>query len=70
VNLLRTFRKLLLGETWVLPVGIAVLLLGSGLVLRPLDETLWHDAGGAVLAIVVIALLVWAIARGARPRKR
>lgn len=69
MSVLRTLRKLLLGETWTLPVGIAVLLLAGGLVLRPLDRGLWHDAGGVVLVLVVVGLLVRAIALGARPRR-
>lgn len=70
MSLLRTLRKLVLGETWVLPIGVAVLMLASGLVLRPLDRGLWHDLGAVVLVVAVVGLLVWAIARGAGPRRR
>lgn len=70
MSVLRALRKLLLGETWTLPIGVALTIGVPGLALRPLDRTLWHDAGAAVLVVVVVLLLVWSVARGARPRKR
>jgi len=33
MSLLRTLKKLVLGETWILPCGIAALLIGVALVL-------------------------------------
>jgi hypothetical protein len=53
---LRTLKKLLLGETWILPIGIAVTLAG-GAVLRALAGDIWEHAGGfAMLAGVLVAL--------------
>ena len=57
-------RKLLFGETWLLPGGIAALLLTSGLVLKPLLGDAWEDAGGALLLAGVLSLLVVAVRRG------
>jgi hypothetical protein len=67
MSVLRTLKKLVLGETWILPLGlvvaVAVSLLGRAL----LDDT-WHAAGGFVLLAGVACVLVTAVAAGARPR--
>jgi hypothetical protein len=58
--MIRTLRKLILGETWVLPIGVA-LAVGAAGVLRAVagEHGWWHDAGGFVLlGLVVVALLV------------
>ena len=58
--MIRTLRKLVLGETWTLPIGVAVAVGAAG-VLRALagDGGWWRDAGGFVLlALIVLALLV------------
>jgi hypothetical protein len=57
---IRTVRKLVLGETWTLPFGVAVAVGCCG-VLSALagDAAWWRDAGGFVLlALVLVALLV------------
>jgi hypothetical protein len=49
-------RKLILGETWALPVAVG-LLLALGLVLRAVARDFWSDAGGfLLLAGAVLAL--------------
>jgi len=66
---IRTLRKLVLGETWTLPIGVAVAV-GCAGVLRALagDATWWRDGGGFVLlALVLLALLV-AVGRPSRGR--
>ena len=66
--MIRTLRKLVLGETWVLPIGVAVAV-GACAILEAVagDAEWWRDGGGFVLlALVVLALLV---AVG-RPRRR
>ena len=66
--MIATLRKLVLGETWSLPIGVA-LAVGAAAVLRATagDHGWWRDAGGFVLlGLVVMALLV---AVG-RPRRR
>ena len=53
---MRALRKLLLGETWALPVAVAVLVVAA-LVLRAVARDVWDDAGGfLLLAGAVIAL--------------
>jgi hypothetical protein len=60
-------RKLILGETWTLPLAVAVALLCAG-VLRALDGThgWWHEAGGFVLLALVLAGLALSL----RPARR
>jgi hypothetical protein len=65
---MRTLKTLVLGETWVLPLGIAAVLALGGLVLRPLAPALWHDAGGFVLLAGVLSVLVFSVARTATRR--
>jgi len=63
-------RKLVLGETWALPLGVG-LVLALGLVLDAAfgDDRWWHDAGGFVLlAGVLVALSVSLPRRGSRDR--
>ena len=63
---MRQLRKLVLGETWALPLGVLVTLV-AGLVLDALegDDAWWQHAGGfVILALVVGALTV------ALPRRR
>jgi len=51
-------RKLVLGETWTLPLGVAATL-AVGLALDAVGPAWWHRAGGFVLlagAIVTLAL--------------
>ena len=67
MTVLRTLRKLVLGETWTLPLGVLALLL-SGTALRALDEELWREAGGVALLVGVVAVLVAAVATGTRRR--
>ncbi|MEA2466586.1 MAG: hypothetical protein QOJ57_712 [Thermoleophilaceae bacterium] len=60
-----TLRKLVFGETWTLPVGVA-LAVGAAALLRELGGSWWRDAGGFVLlGLVVLALL----AAVRRPRR-
>lgn len=64
MNVLRTLRKLVLGETWTIPVGVALVLIAAFLA-RGYDETLWRRAGGALLFVgVALCLAV------AAPRRR
>jgi membrane associated rhomboid family serine protease len=56
----KALRKLVLGETWALPIGVALTLI-AGLVLDALsgDAAWWKHAGGFVLLALVVAAL-WA----------
>ncbi|HEX8104002.1 MAG TPA: hypothetical protein VF533_15395 [Solirubrobacteraceae bacterium] len=54
---MRTLRKLLLGETWTLPLGVA-LAVGAGGLTDWLAPGVWHDAGGPALLVAVAGVLV------------
>jgi hypothetical protein len=56
-------RKLVLGETWTLPLGVAVTLV-IGLALDAAGPAWWHRAGGFVL--LVLALVTLALSLRAR----
>jgi hypothetical protein len=68
VSVLRELRKLVLGETWVLPLGVAALLAAS-LILRAVAPDLWEDAGGFLLLGGVVGLLA-AVSAGSASRRR
>jgi hypothetical protein len=53
-------RKLLLGETWTLPLGVAFTLL-AGLGLEAAGPGWWDSAGGFVLLAGVLATLAAAL---------
>jgi hypothetical protein len=63
---MRTLKKLLFGETWLLPIGIAVVMTVVALVIRPLDRHLWTEFGGFVLLAGVVAVLLTSVSRTAR----
>ncbi len=50
MSTVRTLKKLLLGETWILPVGIATVITCCGLLIEPLAPGTWPHLGGLVLA--------------------
>lgn len=65
MSFLRTLRKLILGETWRLPLGIAAAVL-MAVALRALagDDGWWRDLGGVALgAGLIVALSVSVIPR-------
>jgi hypothetical protein len=64
---MRALRKLVLGETWALPVGV-VLAVGAAALLRAAsgDAAWWRDAGGAILALLVLAALAYSVYSSAR----
>jgi hypothetical protein len=55
-------RKLVLGETWTLPLGVAVTLL-AGLALEAAGPSWWHRAGGFVLLAGALATLATSLRR-------
>jgi hypothetical protein len=65
MNTLRTLKKLVFGETWLLPLGIAAFAVAADLVIRPLLHGAWTHLGGFVLLAGVVGLLLAAVARGA-----
>ncbi|HEV7885654.1 MAG TPA: hypothetical protein VGO81_18930 [Solirubrobacteraceae bacterium] len=66
MSTLRTLKKLVLGETWVLPVGVGVVVGAAALLVRPIAATAWHRLGGLIILAGVLGLLVISVARGAR----
>jgi hypothetical protein len=65
---MRTLRKLVLGETWALPVGIASAVVAAAIVRALAGETGWWRADGGW---VLLGLLVGAFAAALfRPRRR
>jgi uncharacterized membrane protein len=55
---MNALRKLILGETWVLPLGITAVVLVVALVVKPLMGDAWSDAGGFVLLAGVCGVLL------------
>ena len=64
---MRALRKLVLGETVALPVGVAIIL-AVGLVLREVGGDWWEDDGGFALLALVIGVLLAALAPAFRRR--
>jgi hypothetical protein len=55
VTLLRTLRKLVLGETWALPAGVA-LAVGATAIARALAGSAgWFETGGGWLLLTLLA---------------
>jgi uncharacterized membrane protein HdeD (DUF308 family) len=69
MSLLRTLRKLILGETWVLPLGVTAILLAAVLVARPLMEGAWHRGGGFLLLAAVAMVLMASVWLSGRARR-
>jgi hypothetical protein len=66
MSTLRTLKKLLLGETWLLPIGIAAVIAAGGLLVRPLDAGAWEHLGGFILLAGVLGVLLASVSRTAR----
>ena len=68
---LKQLRKLVLGETWTLPIGV-VCTLGAIGIYRLLDDddTWWRHAGGFVLLGLVALALTASLAGALRARQR
>jgi hypothetical protein len=65
MTFLRTLKKLVLGETWLLPLGVAAVLVAGGLLTR---LHMWPGAGGFALLGGVVVVLVASVTRGATRR--
>ena len=64
---MRALRKLILGETVALPVGVALVLVVA-LALEQWGPSWWPDAGGFILLALVVAVLTAALAPAHRRR--
>jgi hypothetical protein len=65
VTTLRTLKKLLLGETWILPIGVAVTL-AAGAGLSALAGDAWRHVGGLVMLVGVLATLALSVESSVR----
>jgi hypothetical protein len=68
MSALRTLRKLLLGETWLLPLGLALVVTAAALLVEPALGAAWKHVGGFALLVGVLCVLLASVARGARRR--
>jgi hypothetical protein len=66
MSTLRTLKKLVLGETWLLPLGVAAVVGSSALLVRPLVGAEWHHVGGLIILAGIVALLLLSVARDGR----
>ncbi len=64
---MRALRKLVLGETWSLPLGVLALLLVA-LALHGLTPSWWESAGAWVLLALALVVLSAALAPAHRRR--
>lgn len=62
IDLLRSLRSLILGETWTIPLGVAMTLLVAAVLRAVVSDHLWDGIGGFALAGMVGATLVLALA--------
>jgi len=70
MSTLRQLRKLVLGETWSLPLGVGVALAAAG-ILRAVDgQHHWWHRGGGFLLLAFVALALTASLGGALRARR
>lgn len=67
MTILRTLKKLVLGETWLLPLGVVAVVALSLLLQSALGEG-WDHLGGFVVLTGVAFVLVLSVSLSARPR--
>lgn len=60
---MRTLRKLILGETWVLPLGIAATIAVGAVLHAAFGEDSWWRHGGGVVVFALAAGSLWAALR-------
>ena len=64
---MRALRKMVLGETWTLPLGVAVTVV-CALVLDEVAGAWWRRGGGFVILALVVAALAVSLAPAVRRR--
>jgi hypothetical protein len=70
MSLARTLRKLILGETWTLPIGVATVVLVGAFLVRPLlGHDAWRHAGGFFLLVGIGAVLLLSVVGSAGRRR-
>jgi hypothetical protein len=63
VSFLVQLRKLVLGETWIVPIGVGIAV-GAGALLREVAPGFWDAAGALFLVVAAGLVLVAASSRG------
>jgi hypothetical protein len=58
---LRSLRRLILGETWTIPLGVAGALVLAVLIRAALPGGTWQAVGGFTLAGLLVAALAWSL---------
>ena len=67
MSTLRAIKKLVFGETWILPAGVAAIL-AAGALIRSLAAGAWPRLGGGLLLVGVVCVLVGSVTLSARRR--
>ncbi|MDP9345482.1 MAG: hypothetical protein M3P44_07135 [Actinomycetota bacterium] len=60
---MRTLRKLILGETWALPLGIAATIALGAALHAAVGEASWWRGGGGVVVFALAGASLWAALR-------
>lgn len=68
MTLLRTLKQLVLGETWLLPLGVGLAVGACVLARSLLPLGAWEDAGGFALLACVAIVLTLSVGRSTRRR--
>jgi hypothetical protein len=69
VSLLRTLRKLVLGETWALPAGVALAVGAAAVARAAAGSDGWFEAGGGWFLLGLLAAgFAVAVLRSGRAR--
>jgi membrane protein implicated in regulation of membrane protease activity len=68
MSFLRSLKKLILGETWLLPLGVGAVVAVCAVARSPLGDV-WHDAGGFLLLAGVVIVLGASVTLSARSRR-
>jgi hypothetical protein len=63
---LTALRRLIFGETWTIPLGVAAALVLAVVVRAALPEPAWAAAGGFLLAVTIVATLAFSVRRGSK----
>lgn len=61
MSLVRGLKELILGETWILPLGMTAVVVVIAFVVRPLLHGAWDHVGGFVLLAGVGAVLTLSV---------
>jgi hypothetical protein len=62
-SLLASLRRLILGETWTIPLGVGAALMLAVAIRALLPHGTWQTAGGFCLAVFVLAALAGSLRR-------